>query len=70
MKVEYLNCGDITLSYHKVSGCLRVFMPEINRINVEGLLKLIFILHPEKTKFKIYFFSLEVETCVEILGKT
>lgn len=41
--------GWFVRTYHKVSGCLWVFMPEINRINIEGLLELIFIFYPAKT---------------------
>ncbi len=40
----------MTVSYHKVRGCLWVFMSEVNRINSECLLELKFILYPEKTK--------------------
>lgn len=36
--------------YHKVSGCLGIFMSEIHRIHTEGLLELIFILYPGKIK--------------------
>lgn len=46
-RLNLLFSEDVMKWYHKVCGCLGVLMSEVNRVNAESLLELIFILYPE-----------------------